>query len=553
MSTLREPLVRSIDQLAPLLQLALPRAFDSSLEPAMKAGPAEVWMSDIHKNFGDTAANAGISVRFAPGEVHAVLGENGAGKSTLMNILFGLLKPDSGVIRLGDREVRFGSPADALKERISMVHQHFMLVPTLTVAENVAIGSRPSFAPRFRRSAVAEEVGDVASSYGLDVDPNALVRDLPVEVQQRVEIVRLLYRGARVLLLDEPTAALGTAQVGALLEIIDRLRDRGHTVVLTTHKFDEVLSIADRVTILRGGQDVASFSRPEFDRDAFTEAMFDTTKKPSSRVKLDSKPIGSSPVLTVSGLRIESANGGQALRGVNLRVHPGEIVGLAGVAGNGQSKLVQAIAGITDVESGTIELSGRDITDAKPLERHRLGLSVIPEDRQHSGLVLDMTIAENLVLAKVPSGDASTGGWLDRRSIASEARRLLEEYDVRPPDPTKTARQLSGGNQQKVVVARELSREPRLLVAASPTRGLDIFAAESVHAQLEAAARRGCGILVSSPDLDELLSVADRIVVILRGRIVLDIPIAEASTEVLGRAMTGQVQDAETDGNDPDV
>lgn len=505
--------------------------------------PDRVSMENITKCFGATRANVDVCFDLEPGEAHALLGENGAGKSTLMSILFGLLTPDEGRIVLGGEPVQFRSPADALRRGIGMVHQHFMLVPTLTVAENVAIGTRHGRRPTFPRRYVEAGVADVAASFGLDLDPCAIVADLSVEDKQRVEIVRLLYRGARTIILDEPTAALGSAQVKQLLGTLQTLRAAGRSIVIVTHKLDEVMHIADRATVLKAGRVTVSSRRAEFTKQTLAAAMFDEI--PEARPRARKVDLSASPRLQIEGLVVSATYGRHALRGLDLRVAPGEIVGVAGVADNGQTELADAIAGMIHIDGGAIKLDGADISDRQPLERREFGISIIPEDRHQAGLVLDMTVAENLALSMVPAGRISRHGLLLRQALREHARELAEVFDIRPPDPDRRVLQLSGGNQQKVVVARELARSPQLLVASSPTRGLDLSAAMAIHRHIEEAASRGCAVLVVSPDLDEILTLADRIVVLFKGRIVYEIARAEASIEALGLAMTGHVPDAE--------
>ncbi|HKG04485.1 MAG TPA: ABC transporter ATP-binding protein [Conexibacter sp.] len=521
-------------------------ATDDAVPEAPAVAPEDahgtIRMEGITKRYGALVANDGIDFDVASGEVHALLGENGAGKSTLMGIMFGLLTPDAGRIVHGGREVRFASPADALRRGIGMVHQHFMLVPTLTVAENVVIGSRPSHDMRFRRRELEAAVGEVAERHNLHVDPRAYVRDLSVEDQQRVEIVRLLYRGANTLILDEPTAALGSAQVKVLLATLKQLQASGRSIVIVTHKLDEVMAIADRATVLKGGRNAASLERSAFEQRAFTQAMFDAMPDPvphERHIALDA-----APRIAIEGLTVASSTGRPALRGLDLELRPGEIVGLAGVAGNGQTELLDAIAGVAHVESGTIAVDGADIVSQRPLERRERGIRVIPEDRHDAGLVLEMTVAENLALTMVPAGEASRHGLLRRREIRAHAEQLLERFDVRPGDPDRRVHELSGGNQQKVVVARELSGAPRVVIASCPTRGLDISAAASIHRQIESAAADGCAVLVISPDLDEVLALADRVAVIFEGRIVHDVPREQASSEAIGLAMVGQAPGA---------
>ncbi len=494
-------------------------------------------MRGISKRYDGTIANENVDFDVEPGEVHALLGENGAGKTTLMNILFGLVPPDDGGIWLNQQQVHFASPHDALARGIGMVHQHFMLVQKYTVAENIVLGSSPSWNLALRPRRLERDVQELAERLEMSIDPSQRIRDLPIETQQRVEILKLLYRGARTLILDEPTSALGPVQVSALLSTLADLRASGHSIVIVTHKLSEVMQIADRVTVLRSGRNVAAMKRGEFDEATLARAL--------TGRELEELPVRTPPrreeqcLLRVRDLVVHAGTRLHAVHGVSFDVHPREIVGVAGVEGNGQRELVDAIAGVTMVESGEVLVGGTNVTHVQPAQRHEAGLSVIPEDRHGWGLVLDMTLAENLVLASVPSGEFSPRGVLARREIRQHAERLLREFDVRPVDPDLPALALSGGNQQKLVLARELSRDPLVLIAANPTQGLDVGATEYVHRRLLNVRERGSGIVLVSHDLDELLKLSDRILVLYRGRILYEARSGEISIDDLAFAIAG--------------
>ena len=491
----------------------------------------------ICKQFGAVVANDSIDLEVRAGEVHVVLGENGAGKSTLMNIAFGHMQPDAGQIEIEGRTARLASPADAIARGIGMVHQHFALVPTFTVAENVVLGSRPARAGKLDRREIADEVSEVSARFGVPVDPSAVVRDLPVDERQRVEILKALYRDARILILDEPTALLGARQIAVLLEIIDRLRNDGRAIVLVTHKLGEVMEIADRVSVVRRGRKQVELARGEFDQQVLAKAMtgqliVDEISRSAGRGEPE-------VVLECRGLTVPEPSSGPPVRGLSLRVRSGEVLGIAGVEGNGQRALIDGLTGSARCE-GAIRLDGEDIANAPPRRLRRCGMSIIPEDRQGRGLVPDMTLAENLALVDLLAAPPGDGPRLvSWRQIRAEARELLEAFDVRPPDPDLAASALSGGNQQKVVLARELSRRPRLVVADNPTWGLDVGAIGYVHRRLVAARNDGAAIVLVSHDLDELMKLSDRIIVVYRGEISLEAPRAEASLDDIGLAMAG--------------
>jgi len=488
------------------------------------------------KRFGPVVANDGIDFDLRPGEVHALLGENGAGKSTLMSILYGLYHPDEGEILVNGEPVRVGSPAQAIDLGIGMVHQHFMLVPVMTVTENIVLGGEPR-----RRGGLldiregARRVRELSERYGLAVDPDAVIEDVTVGAQQRVEILKTLYRDARILVLDEPTAVLTAQETAELFEVLRALRDDGVAIVFISHKLGEVLEIADRVTVLRRGKKVdtvpvegateQSLARLMVGRDVLLSVDKHATTPGSA-------------VLEVEDLRVRDDRELEAVRGVSLNVRGGEIVALAGVDGNGQHELVEAIAGLRNADGGNIRIAGEEVCGRGVRATTEAGVAHIAEDRQLRGLVLDFTLAENLALREYRLPPLSWHGWLNTGHINSRARSLLNEYDVRGGSPTTLAASLSGGNQQKVCIAREIASNPRLLIAHQPTRGLDVGAIEFVHRRLVAERDRGRGILLVSLESDEVRSLADRILVIYEGRIVGEFP-PDATEEELGVAMTG--------------
>ena len=493
-------------------------------------------LQDIVKSFGRLVANDRVSLAVRPGSIHALVGENGAGKTTLMKVLFGLYQPDAGTIRVQGETVRFRSPLDALRRGLGMVHQHFMLVPPLTVAENITLGREPRAGVSYDRRRAESDVAELSRRYGLAVDPRARVESLSVGQQQRVEILKILYRGARVLILDEPTAVLTPQEVDELFAVLRSLRDAGDTVVLITHKLREVIELSDRVTVMRGGRVVGERDTKDVTIEELAEMMVGrpvllTLEKGPSRP--------GDPVLETEGLVVRDDRGLDAVRGVRLVVRAGEIVGVAGVEGNGQAELIEALAGLRHACAGTIRLAGRDVTRATPLARLRHGLAHVPADRLARGILADFDLADNLILGMQRDAPYRRGPWLDRAAVRAHAAGTLAEYDVRPPLPQVPVRTLSGGNQQKLVVGRELSRRGRLLIAAHPTRGVDLGAIEFIHRRLVAERDRGAGVLLVSSELSELLALSDRLVVIYEGALVHE-TVPEATDErTLGLYMSG--------------
>ena len=469
------------------------------------------------------------------GEVHALLGENGAGKSTLMNVLYGLHQPDEGEIRLRGEPVRIGSPREAIGMRIGMVHQHFMLIPVMTVAENVVLASEPRRGPLLDVDEAEQRVRELSERFGLAVDPRARVEDIGVGQQQRVEILRVLHRGADLLILDEPTAVLTAQEIADLFKVLRSLSAEGVAVIFITHKLREVLEIADRVTVLRRGKKVATVETEGATEASLAKLM--VGRDVLFRVEKQAAQ-AREPLLEIADLEVDDDRGLPAVRGLSLQVRGGEIVGLAGVDGNGQSELVEAVTGLRVPRAGTITVAGEDITRGSVRDALAAGIGHIAEDRQRRGLVLDFTLAENLALRDYRRAPLSRFGLLSPKRMLQQAQPLLEQYDVRGGRPATPAGSLSGGNQQKVVIARELAEEPQVTIAAQPTRGLDVGAIEFVHKRLLEQRDGGRGVLLVSLELEEIRSLADRVLVIYEGRIVAEVA-PDVTDEELGVAMLG--------------
>jgi general nucleoside transport system ATP-binding protein len=489
----------------------------------------------ITKRFGPVVANDGIDFDLRPGEVHALLGENGAGKSTLMSILYGLYSPDEGEIRVNGELVGVDSPSKAISLGIGMVHQHFMLVPVMTVTENIVLGEEPRRGALLDVREGSRRVKELSDRYGLAVDPDAVIERVSVGMQQRVEILKTLYREARILILDEPTAVLTAQETKELFDVLRALKQDGVSIVFISHKLNEALEIADRVTVLRRGKRIDTVPTASATEESLARLM--VGRDVLLRVdKEQSKP--GEPVLEVEDLHVRDERGLAAVKGVNLNVRAGEVVALAGVDGNGQLELVQAIAGVRIPESGRVAIGGRDVSGLGVRATTEAGVAHIPEDRQLFGLVLNFTLAENLALREYRKPPISNHGVLSTGEMKERARALLKEYDVRGGEPDTLAGALSGGNQQKVAVAREIASNPKLLIAHQPTRGLDVGAIEFVHRRLLTERANGRGILLVSLEFEEVRALADRILVIYEGRIVGEFP-PDVSEEQLGVAMTG--------------
>ena len=493
-------------------------------------------MRHVTKRFPGIVANDDISFDLLEGEVHALLGENGAGKSTLMNILYGLYHPDEGEILIRGKRVRLGSPNAAIDAGVGMVHQHFMLIPVMTVTENIVLAQEPTTGGVVLDIREAERrVQELSDRYGLAVDPRATVEEISVGQQQRVEILKALYREADILVLDEPTAVLTPQEAGELFEVIRSLTGRGKSIIFISHKLNEVLEVADRITVLRRGKLIETLPAEGATEESLARLM--VGREVLLRVAKTAAHPGE-PLLTVDDLHVIDERGIEKVRGVSFEVRAGEIVGIAGIDGNGQTELIDAMTGLFPIESGTVRLGDRDVTDESAHQHLEAGLGHIPEDRQRRGLVLEYSIAENMALHDYRSPPASRFGWLFPRRLVARARALIREFDVRGGGPTTRGGALSGGNQQKVVLAREISRDPKVLIAAQPTRGLDVGAIEFVHRRLIEERDEGRGILLVSLELEEVLSLSDRILVMYEGHIVGEFP-PTVSEEELGIAMTG--------------
>ena len=493
-------------------------------------------MRDIRKEFPGVVANDGVSFEVRRGEVHALLGENGAGKSTLMNILYGLYRPDGGEIRVNGKPVSFSSAREAIQAGIGMVHQHFMLIPVMTVAENIVLGVEPRNRGLLLDERGADErVRELSSQFGLAVDPDALVSDITVGQQQRVEILKALYRKADLLILDEPTAVLTPQEAQELFGVIRSLQADGMSVIFITHKLNEVLDIADRITVLRRGKTIDTVPRAGATEQSLAQAMVGR----EVLLRVDKPPhVPGDSILEVRDLHVRDDRGIEKVRGISFDVRAGEIVGLAGVDGNGQTELIDALTGLQKIESGTVTIDGKRLTHASARAALDLGIGHIPEDRQRRGLVLEFSIAENIALHDYARAPDARFGWLFPGRMTTRAKRLIEDFDVRGGGPQTPAGGLSGGNQQKLVAAREIDRDPKVLVAAQPTRGLDVGAIEYLHRRLVAERDKGRAILLISLELEEIFSLSDRILVIYEGEIVGEHS-GDVSEEQIGLEMLG--------------
>ena len=508
-----------------------------------------VRLQQVVKTFDGVVANREASLEVAAGEIHALVGENGAGKSTLMRVLAGLYAPDGGEVEVHGRRVTGWSTPEAIAAGVGLVHQHFMLVPTLTVAENVVLGQEPRAGFRLDRARAEAEVTALCERSGLHVEPRRLVSELSVGEAQRVEILKALYRGARVLILDEPTAVLSPPEVAELWQVLRTLRAAGGTVILITHKLDEVLAVSDMITVMRAGRTVARFPAAGATPRDIARAMVGRevelaldARTRDARTRGSATPPAATPPqaavrLQVESLTVRTDRGPVAVDALSFEVRAGEILGIAGVEGNGQSELLEALAGLRPVTHGTIRLGSHDITRDTVRARADRGLSHIPEDRQRRGLLMEFPVADNLILGQ--QHRYSRWGRLERETIARHAAEQIARFDIRPPDPAIPVRALSGGNQQKVVIAREMGRAFDVLLAAQPTRGVDVGAIEFIHSQLRAAREAGKAILLVSADLSEVLALADRVAVMYRGRFVTVLPAGDCSAEQLGPYMTG--------------
>ncbi len=495
-------------------------------------------MLNITKEFPGIKANDNVTLQLKKGEIHALLGENGAGKSTLMSILFGLYQPTSGIIKKNGKEVKINNPNDANALNIGMVHQHFKLVECFSVLDNIILGIEPTKGLFLSKKGAREKVTALSDKYGLKVNPDALVSDITVGMQQRTEILKMLYRDNEILIFDEPTAVLTPQEIDELMKIMKNLANEGKSILFITHKLNEIMAISDRCTILRKGKCIGTVN------------IKDTTKEELSRMmvgrnvsfKVDKKPANvKETVLKVENMTVPSkVHKNNAVKNVSFEVHRGEIVCIAGIDGNGQTELVHALTGLEKISSGAVWFDGADISKASIRERSKSGMSHIPEDRHKHGLVLDYTLEQNMVLQRYWESDFQKAGFIKQGAVREYAERLIEQYDVRSGQgPVTIARSMSGGNQQKAIIAREIDKNPDLLVAVQPTRGLDVGAIEYIHKQLVAQRDKGKAVLLVSLELDEVMDVSDRILVMYEGELVGELDPEKTTVEELGLYMAG--------------
>ena len=502
----------------------------------MVTAPPVLEVRGITKRFPGVLANDNINLSLHKGQVLGLLGENGAGKSTLMNLIYGLYNPDEGEILVNGQPVEISGPKDAIELGIGMVHQHFQLVDVLTVTENVMLGNESVSGPFLRRDRAQREIEQLSGEYGLDVKPDALISDLPVGIQQRVEIIKALYRHADILILDEPTAVLTPQETRGLFKIMRALLDKGVSIIFISHKLKEVLEICDQVVVLRRGKVAGSADPKQSTEQSLASLMV------GRDVILEVEKAAATPgdeILNVVNLHVHDDRGLPAVEGISFGLQRGEILGIAGVQGNGQTELVEALAGMRTVDSGRFFIKGEDATNNSPRKITERGVGHVPEDRQRDGMVASFTVMHNLALCTYYQDKFSDSIVVDDRAIADNARELVEQYDVRPPIINNIAGGLSGGNQQKVIVAREFSRGVELLIASQPTRGLDVGSIEFIHRQIIRMRDSGAGILLVSSELDEVLSLADRVAVMFEGEIIDIMPIEQADRDTVGLRMAG--------------
>ena len=512
---------------------------DRSLNAAPSGAPPAVELQGVTKGFPGVLANDHVDLRVEAAEVHAIVGENGAGKSTLMKILYGMQRPDDGIIRVEGRDVHFRSPKDAIASGIGMVHQHFMLAENLTVLENVVLGSEPTHGVLLDVTGAKERINRLSGTYGLPLDPDRLVEDLAVGERQRVEIIKVLFRGARILILDEPTAVLVPQEVEDLFKHLRELKGQGVTILFISHKLEEVLALADSITVMRGGRTVATVKPREVTRRQLAELMVGSElPRPETRESTVTDQV----VLSVQGATVTSPDGRVQLDHIDLQIHRGEVVGIAGVEGNGQRELVDALMGLRPLAGGRIRLGERDITAWGTRDRREAGLGYIPEDRIDRGLLLPAPLWENVALGHQTRQPFSRGLWIDAEGARTRSRQVIADFRVATPNEDVSAFALSGGNQQKLIVGREMTAEPIVLIAAQPTRGIDVGAQAAVWEQVRRARSAGLGVLLISADLDELIGLSDTLWVIFGGRLVARLDPATVTPEELGTHMTGAHQ-----------
>ncbi len=493
-------------------------------------------MLGIRKEFPGIVANDNINLQVKKGEIHALLGENGAGKSTLMNVLFGLYQPEKGEIRVNGKKVNITNPNIANDLGIGMVHQHFMLVNNFSVTENIILGNEPVKTGKINLKDAEKQVKEISERYGLAVNPSAKISDISVGMQQRVEILKTLYRGAEILIFDEPTAVLTPQEIKELIGIMKTLIKEGKSIILITHKLKEIMEVCDRVTVIRKGEGIGTVNVPETNPNELAalmvgrEVLFTTQK---------TEAVPAEEVLKIQDLTVKDSRNVTVIDSLNLSVKAGEIVGIAGVDGNGQSELIEAITGLMNSESGSILLNGKDIRNQRPRQITEAGVGHIPQDRHKHGLVLDFPVGENMVLQTYYQKPYSKKGVLNFKAIYDKSEKLIKEFDVRTPSSSTLARALSGGNQQKAIIGREVDRDPDLLIAAQPTRGLDVGAIEFIHRRLIEQRDKGKAVLLISFELEEIMNVSDRIAVIYEGKIVAIVSPKETTEQELGLLMAG--------------
>jgi len=504
-------------------------------DPGPPTTPA-IELIGITKRFPGVIANDDITFRVMPAEIHALVGENGAGKSTLMKTLYGMHRPDAGEILVNGQPVHFKSPKDAIAAGIGMVHQHFMLAGNLTVLENIVLGSEPTRGPLVDFKAARRRVGELGERYGMPVDPDRLVEELEIGERQRIEILKVLFRGARILILDEPTAVLVPQEVDELFRNLHELKEEGETVVFISHKLDEVLTNADTITVLRDGRTVDTVLPGDVSADDLAELMVGSALP---RPETTESTVTDDVELRMEGVGVLSADERWLLRDVSFDVRRGEVVGIAGVLGNGQTELIEAMIGLRPVTEGRIVLGGRDITHWSTRRRREAGVGYIPEDRHRQGLLLPSPLWENTMLGHQTCEPYEHGLWVDRKGASKRSREVVHDYDVRTPSVDVSAYALSGGNQQKLIVGREMVAEPSLLIAAHPTRGIDVGAQAAVWDELRDARRKGLAVVLISADLEELIGLSDTIYVMLRGALVARLDPATVTAVELGSYMTG--------------
>jgi simple sugar transport system ATP-binding protein len=503
---------------------------------AEQTGDLAIEVVGVTKRFPGVVANSNVNIAVRRGTVHAIVGENGAGKSTLMKMLYGMQRPDEGEIRIDGKAVAFHSPADAIAAGVGMVHQHFMLADNFTVLENIVLGSEPKSRGALDFGAARRRIVELSQTYGLDLDPDKLVEDLGVGDRQRVEIAKVLYRGAKLLILDEPTAVLVPQEVDELFDNLRELKSEGLTILFISHKLDEVISVADDITVIRRGRTVGTADPGTVTARQLAEMMVGA-ELPSPETRSDT--VRDEVVLSVAGMTVVGDDGRTILKDISFQIRAGQVFGIAGVEGNGQSELVEALMGIRPVASGTISLKGRDVTKLSTRARRLVGVGYIPEDRQRQGLMLEASLWENRILGHADSAPNIRGPLIDRTGARRDTERIVAQFDVRTPGIDVPALALSGGNQQKLIVGRELSGDPVLLIASQPTRGVDVGAQAAIWDHIRDARAAGLSVLLISADLDELIGLSDTLQVILRGAFVSEADPATVTAEELGSAMTG--------------